>query len=219
MPLLSSLVKLKGLCPIVLGLREGSKSLFSLCLLLSIPSASQGTALGQLPAPLLENAPEICCASAGVSLQTFHRLCRSRKSPNPGPKIHPLQSPALQTDYLKCREIYFQLHPGISLCLEAQREQGETFPQGFELICGNDNLILQLQDPKPISSSLGYEFLPTPGAPEPPWHCHSCHICTSSSSASQDQPLDPRLPSLTPSCISCIPEVPAAKARNSLPIS
>lgn len=173
MSLLSSLAQLKGMCPSCLGIGREANPFSSLCLLLPIPSASRDTALGQLPAPLLENAPESGYASAGVHCKP------STGSAGPGnpqiqvPKCTPCRALHCKPDYLKHREIYFQLDPGISLCLEARREEGEIFPQSFELVCGNNNLVLQLQGPNPISFLLGYEFLPTPGAPGPPWSCHS----------------------------------------------
>lgn len=160
MSLLSSLVQLKGLCPIVLGYGGKHISSPASASLLSIPPVPRGRALGQLPAPFLENAPKNCCGSGPENPQIQV------------PKSTPCRALHCKPDYLKCREIYFQLHSGISLCLEAWREEAETFPQSFALICGHNNLILQLQDPNPISFPLGYEFLPTLGAPEAPWCCH-----------------------------------------------
>lgn len=135
----------------------------SLCLLLSIPSASRGRCLLLTWKMLLKIA---------VPQQGFQPSTGSAGPENPQiqvPKSTPCRALHCKPDYLKCREIYSQLHLGISLCLEAWREEGEIFPQSFELMCGNNNLILQLQDPNPTS----YEFLPTLGAPEPPWCCHS----------------------------------------------
>lgn len=171
MSLLSSLVQL-NCAPLCLG-TEGSTSLLQ-----PLPPC--------FPFPLYPGAePWGSCLllSWKMLLKTAVAQQRFQCKPSTGsagpenpqiqvPKSTPCRALHCKPDYLKCREIYFQLHSGISLCLEAWREEAETFPQSFALICGHNNLILQLQDPNPISFPLGYEFLPTLGAPEAPWCCH-----------------------------------------------